>query len=360
VVGAHSPPPPPAPPPDRPRVPTAPWTSASGRAGDKFKEPPNSNYISKRNDAAGLVLGHLSSGRNLRFAGRFASSRSHLEEVLALYDPNSHRSLVDQIGTHPQNSSQSLLGIVLCCLGFPDQALAKSNAATAEARRLAHPPSLASSLANGIIVLLLVGDNAALDERAEHLIAVATEQVFPSGVRWERSVAAGSYIGSWSVTGAGCCAAAAGPDATSPGTPSTKSKNGHRYCHLNCASHTRSCRRLQCCEPTSEERWCGKSARHVLWEPGRATASGDPVPRVKAARSAARRVPRSRAEIFAQQGARRVFSEACRYGASFGCRSRSSMRPRSARLRPPNRFCVILFGRFVSFARACDTQLSCH
>ena len=40
-----------------------------------------------------------------------------------------------------------------------------------------------------------------------------------------------------------------GPDAASPGTPSTKSKNGHRYCHLNCASHTRSCRRLQCCEP---------------------------------------------------------------------------------------------------------------
>jgi predicted ATPase len=133
----------------------------------------------QRSDAAGLVLGHLSSGRNLRVAGRFASSRSHLEEVLALYDPNSHRSLVDQIGTHPQNSSQSLLGTVLCCLGFPDQALAKSNAAIAEARRLAHPPSLASSLANGNIVLSLVGDNAALDERTEQLIAVANEQGFP-------------------------------------------------------------------------------------------------------------------------------------------------------------------------------------
>ena len=41
----------------------------------------------QRNDAAGLVLGHLSSGRNLMLAGRFASSRSHLEEALALYDP---------------------------------------------------------------------------------------------------------------------------------------------------------------------------------------------------------------------------------------------------------------------------------
>src|ERR1700749_657510 len=76
------------------------------------------------------------------------------------------------------------------------------------------------------------------------------------------------YMGPGTVPGAVVCSPAAGPDAASPGTPSTKSKNGHRYCHRNCASHTRSCRRLQCCEPTSEERWCGKSARHVLWEPG--------------------------------------------------------------------------------------------
>ena len=52
----------------------------------------------QRNDSAGLVLGHVSSGRTLMFAGRFASSRSHLEEVLALYDPISHRSLVHQVG----------------------------------------------------------------------------------------------------------------------------------------------------------------------------------------------------------------------------------------------------------------------
>src|SRR5215510_16597005 len=87
----------------------------------------------------------------------------------------------------------------------------------------------------------------------------------------EISGASSKYIGSWSVTGAGCCAAAAGLDAASPGTPSTKSKNGHRYCHLNCASHTRSCRRSQCCEPTSEERgagnphatfWCSEASCH--------------------------------------------------------------------------------------------------
>jgi predicted ATPase len=56
----------------------------------------------QRDDSAGLVLGHFSAGRNLMFAGRFASSRSHLDEVLALYDPISHRSLVHQAGNHPR------------------------------------------------------------------------------------------------------------------------------------------------------------------------------------------------------------------------------------------------------------------
>jgi predicted ATPase len=71
------------------------------------------------------------------------------------------------------------LGIVLSCLGFPDQALAQSNAAIAEARRLAHSPSFAVSLAFSARLLSLVGENAALDERADELVAVATEQGFP-------------------------------------------------------------------------------------------------------------------------------------------------------------------------------------
>jgi class 3 adenylate cyclase/predicted ATPase len=133
----------------------------------------------ERNDSAGLVLGHFSSGRNLMFAGRFVSSRSHLEEVLTLHDPISDSSLVHQIGFYPHVNAQGLLGIVLFCLGFPDQALARSSAAIAEARRLVHLPSLAASLTNGTTVLLLAGDNAALDEWVDQVVAVTTEQGFP-------------------------------------------------------------------------------------------------------------------------------------------------------------------------------------
>ena len=69
--------------------------------------------------------------------------------------------------------------MVLFCLGFPDQALAQSNAAIAEARRLAHPPSIASSLALGTRLLSLVGDDVTLDERVAQLVAVTTEQGLP-------------------------------------------------------------------------------------------------------------------------------------------------------------------------------------
>jgi class 3 adenylate cyclase/predicted ATPase len=133
----------------------------------------------QRNDSAGLVLGHYSSGRNLMFVGSFASSRSHLQEALTLCDAISHRSLAHQGGIHPLAVSQAVLGIVLLCLGYPDQALAQSDAAIAEARRLAHLPSLAISLSLATQLRLLVGEDASLNEWADQLVAVATEQGFP-------------------------------------------------------------------------------------------------------------------------------------------------------------------------------------
>jgi class 3 adenylate cyclase/predicted ATPase len=145
----------------------------------------------QHDDAAGLVLGHASSGRTLFWLGRFASSQSHLEEVFALYDPNSHYSLVHQAGIHPQVNAQAILGLVLLCLGYPDQALARSNASIAEPRRLDHPPSLASSLGLSTVLLSLLGDDAALRERADENVAVAAEHGF---AYW---IAAGTIFGGW-------------------------------------------------------------------------------------------------------------------------------------------------------------------
>ena len=133
----------------------------------------------QRGDAAGLVLGHLSSGRNLLMAGTFASSRAHLDKVLALYNPVVHPSLIDQAGDDPYVISQGSLGLVLFALGYPEQALVRTELSITEARRLSHPPSLAGSLVYGGRLHSLDGNNTALREQACELVALATEQDFP-------------------------------------------------------------------------------------------------------------------------------------------------------------------------------------
>jgi predicted ATPase len=110
--------------------------------------------------------------------GRFALSRSVLEAGLALHDPISHHSLGHQTGSHPHVVAQAYLGITLLCLGFPDQALTRTSAAIVEARRLAHPGSLASGLSVGALLLSLTGDDAVLGEWVNELIAIAAEQSF--------------------------------------------------------------------------------------------------------------------------------------------------------------------------------------
>jgi predicted ATPase len=112
------------------------------------------------------------------YMGQFASSRLHLEEVLALYDPISHHSVIHRTGDDPHVVSLAFLAIVLFCLGFPDQAMVRSTAAIAAARTLAHPTSLAVSLNAAARLCSLVGDNAALGQRVAELISLATEQGF--------------------------------------------------------------------------------------------------------------------------------------------------------------------------------------
>ena len=112
-------------------------------------------------------------------ARQFASSRSHLEQAFAHYDPISHGSLLHQVGYHPEVSDQGLLGTVLFCLGYPEQALSRINAAIAEARRLAHPPTLAMCFGYGIRLLSLDANNVGFREWVDQLNAMAAEQGFP-------------------------------------------------------------------------------------------------------------------------------------------------------------------------------------
>jgi predicted ATPase/class 3 adenylate cyclase len=133
----------------------------------------------ERDASAALVLGHNAFGVNLMFIGQFAPSRSHLEKALAFYDLVPCDSLVVEAEFHPHVGSLAYLGMSLFCLGFPDQAAERCNAAHAESRKLAHLPSLAVSLAIATRLLSLLGDDATLDKWTDELIALGAKQGFP-------------------------------------------------------------------------------------------------------------------------------------------------------------------------------------
>jgi predicted ATPase len=71
------------------------------------------------------------------------------------------------------------LGVVLLALGYPEQALARSRAAVADARGLPLLASLALALAVGTIPVSLVGEGAVLGEWADQLVALASEHGLP-------------------------------------------------------------------------------------------------------------------------------------------------------------------------------------
>jgi class 3 adenylate cyclase/tetratricopeptide (TPR) repeat protein len=127
----------------------------------------------QRNEMTGLIAALHNIGQTLMFTGRFASSRSHIEEALALYDPISHPGIAERYVPARGN-----LAIILFCLGHPDQALSEISAIIAEARKLAHPQFLVMARVFAAILLSLIGDNVALDQEADELVAAAIEHGF--------------------------------------------------------------------------------------------------------------------------------------------------------------------------------------
>jgi predicted ATPase len=110
--------------------------------------------------------------------GELPVARTHLEQGLALYDPQQHRALAVLYGHDPGVCCRGGAAVVLWLLGYPDKALREQHAADTLAQELAHPPSLAFMRMLVAIALQLRRETRAAHEQAEALIALATEQGF--------------------------------------------------------------------------------------------------------------------------------------------------------------------------------------
>jgi predicted ATPase len=159
----------------------------------------------REGEEAPRVMAHRVAGVTHLCLGEHAPSRTHLEAVLALYEPQRHGELALAYGTDPAVSSAAFLSWVLWLQGDERAALAMRARGIARARELQHSHSLAHALClGGCLLDCMRGDVAGARAAAETVVEMARAHRFPY---WH---AAGTAARGW------CLARDGRPDAAVP------------------------------------------------------------------------------------------------------------------------------------------------
>jgi predicted ATPase len=137
-------------------------------------------------DPLHVTLGHWYLGFILFCLGEYTTARAHLEQMISFYEPQQHhRSLVLLRGSDVGVGALAYDACCLWCLGYPKQALRRSQEALALARELGHPFSLADVLCfAGCMFNSIRRDAQALRDDAEELMRLANEKGFPGWLGW--------------------------------------------------------------------------------------------------------------------------------------------------------------------------------
>ena len=127
------------------------------------------------NDPALLLYAQVALGDSSTMMGKLLQAREHFETGIALYNGEPHQLLG---GVDPGINCLSYLALVLLALGYPDQALERSNQALASARALGNPYTLAYAESLAGRFHQARRDPLATREVADHLHAVSAELGF--------------------------------------------------------------------------------------------------------------------------------------------------------------------------------------
>ncbi|MBP0619221.1 adenylate/guanylate cyclase domain-containing protein [Cupriavidus consociatus] len=136
-------------------------------------------------------------GANLFYLGELVPARERLEQAMALYDPELHRSHAYVYGLEPGVQGLALLAMDLWLLGYPDQACARSQEALALARTPSHPSDSADALIAAAEVRLFRGEIQSAHELAQALVALAIDHGLPYGL------ACGTILTGWALAAEG-------------------------------------------------------------------------------------------------------------------------------------------------------------
>ena len=130
-------------------------------------------------DQYSLSLAHGILGCTLYWCGELTLARPHLEQAIALYDPQIHPR--SPVGTaDPRIDFLSYASWALWILGYPDQALKRSHETLTLAKGLSHPYSLAYASGCAAGLHSSRREWRLAQECAEEAVALSTEQGFPS------------------------------------------------------------------------------------------------------------------------------------------------------------------------------------
>src|SRR5262249_50018742 len=129
-------------------------------------------------DPALLQLGHHALGAAAFWLGEPTVAREHLDKGIALYAPERHRSDAFVYGRDPGVASLGTAAAALWHLGYPDQALKRSDEAIALARAIAHPFNLGFALQFAAWHHALRREWPISAEHAEAMLALSAEQGF--------------------------------------------------------------------------------------------------------------------------------------------------------------------------------------
>ncbi len=147
----------------------------------------------RQQDTALLLEAHRALGQTLLHLGEFVLAREHLEQGIALYDPQKHRSHAFAYAGDPGVICLDNAPIALWHLGYPDQAVKKSHEAITLAREISHLFSLAHALWFAAMLHQYRREGQAAQKQAEAAMTLSTEQGF---VFW---LAGGTIFRGWAL-----------------------------------------------------------------------------------------------------------------------------------------------------------------
>ena len=130
----------------------------------------------KQNATVPLMIGHRVMGISLLLTGSISEGRAHLDQAIAIYNPDEHHSLAAWFAMDIGVSILCYRSIALWLLGYPEAALADMRCATENARATGQAASLMYALHHATLTHLQYGNYAAAISDADELATWASEK----------------------------------------------------------------------------------------------------------------------------------------------------------------------------------------